>query len=46
LHPYHKEEVKSVLLQAIAEAKVTQQVESPAAQNQNWFFRVLQKIAR
>ena len=46
LHPYHKEEVKSVLLQAIAEAKVTQQNERPAVQNQNWFFRVLQKMAR
>jgi len=43
LHSFHKEEVKSVLLQAIAEAKVNQQNKNPAPQNQNWFFRVFFK---
>ena len=46
LHTFHKEEVKSVLLQAIAEAKINQQTKSRTPQNQNWFFRLLQKIAR
>jgi len=43
LHSFHKEEVKSVLLQAIAEAKVNQQIKNPAPQYQNWFFRVFFK---
>ena len=46
LHTFHKEEVKSVLLQAIAEAKINQQTKSRTPQNQNWFFRLLQKTAR
>lgn len=46
LHSFHKEEVKSVLLQAIAEAKVNQQIKNPTPQKQNWFLNMLQKTAR
>lgn len=46
LHPFHKEEVKSVLLQAIAEAKVNEENKNADTQNQNWLFRILQKTAR
>ena len=46
LHTFHKEEVKSVLLQAITEAKVSQQNQQITPKNQNWFFRILQKTAR
>ena len=46
LHSFHKEEVKSVLLQAIAEAKVNQQTKNPTPQKQNWFLNMLQKTAR
>ena len=46
LHTFHKEEVKSVLLQAISEAKINQQTKNRTSQNQNWLFRLLHKTAR
>jgi hypothetical protein len=52
LHPLHKEDVKSVLMQAIAQLQTITQLkddrrnEDLNPQMQNWLFRFLQKINR
>ena len=52
LHPLHKEDVKSVLLQAITQLRsITQlkdirQNEDVTPQMHHWLFRFLQKISR
>jgi len=46
LHPLHKEDVKSVLLQAIKETIDNPQNENMRPKTQNWLFRILQKTGR
>lgn len=45
LHPLHKEDVKSVLLQAIKETMDNPQ-NNMHPKTQNWLFRILQKTGR
>ena len=52
LHPLHKEDVKTVLLQAIAQLQSTTQLKDNRQNNNvtpqmhHWLFRFLQKISR
>lgn len=46
LHPLHKEDVKAVILQALAEARDNSQNTKMQPKSQSWLLRILQKTAR